>query len=269
MENRPLGIFDSGVGGLTVAREIYQEFPHLNTIYVGDTARVPYGNRSKTTVIRFSREIVEFLMTKKVKAIVVACSTASAQAIDELKAHYDIPIYGVIAPAAKYAANITKTNRVGVIGTRGTIASKQFNHEVLKENNAVSILSKACPLFVPLVEEGIVSGKIAKEVARLYLASFTKDQIDTLIMGCTHYPMLETVIQQTMGEQITIINPGKALVEELKRNPLFSSPQSNKKAIHSWYVTDNPDLFSTIASHILQTEKLIKPKVIRLKEISS
>jgi glutamate racemase len=267
MSNRPIGIFDSGIGGLTVAQEIYTHFPHENTIYVGDTARVPYGNRSPETVTNFSREIVTFLVKQEVKAIVVACSTASAQALKALQHEFPIPIYGVIEAAATKAAGETKTKHVGVIGTRGTIQSKRFQTMIKSAHPQITVTAKACPLFVPLAEEGITTGPIASQVAHHYLSDFKSTSIDTLILGCTHYPLLENVIQTSLGPEVRLINVGQALIEELKNNPPFPlNPQKNP-GNHQWYVTDDPEGFSRLTTRFLNPSISVKAKAITLNSV--
>ena len=196
----PIGVFDSGVGGLTVAREIIRQIPNERIVYFGDTARVPYGSKSKDTVKRYSRQIVRFLLTKDVKAIVVACNTASAFALEDLISEFDIPIIGVIKPGAKAAVENTKTKRIGVIGTEGTIRSAIYTEVIHEYDREAIVLGKPCPLFVPLVEEGWLHDRVTDEVACRYLNEFKDRDIDTLIMGCTHYPLLRSTIMKTMGE---------------------------------------------------------------------
>jgi glutamate racemase len=267
MSNQPIGIFDSGIGGLTVAQEIYNHFPHENTIYVGDTARVPYGNRSPETVIRFSRHIVTFLVKQQVKAIVIACSTASAQALETLQKEFSLPIYGVIEAAATRAALETKTKHIGVIGTRGTIKSNRFQTSIKSMDSHISITATACPLFVPLAEEGITTGSIASQIANLYLSGFKSTSIDTLILGCTHYPLLKSVIQVTVGSQVKLVDVGQALVEELLKKPPFPLNSQAKPGQHQWYVSDDPASFSRLATRFLNPSISVKAKSITLDRI--
>ncbi len=214
-KNRPIGIFDSGVGGLTVARSIRKYLPEEDIIYFGDTARVPYGNKSKATIIRFAREIMAFMLDNKVKMVVVACNTASSLALRSLKESYKTPVIGVIDPGAKEAARLTETGRVGVIGTAATVGSGAYKKALKKEDPSARLFSAACPLFVPLVENRHISDKITLEVARLYLEPLKKKKIDSLILGCTHYPILKTVIKKVMG-QVKLVDSSSAVAKEAK-----------------------------------------------------
>ena len=203
----PIGVFDSGVGGLTVAREIMRQLPRERIVYFGDTARVPYGSKSRETILRYSRQIIHFLESKGVKAIVVACNTASAYALEGLRPEMKIPIIGVVKPGAKVAAAATRNGKIGVIGTEGTIASQIYTEMIRRHNPDAVVVGKACPLFVPLVEEGWLKDPITIEVARRYLASFQETGIDTLILGCTHYPLLRSVVRDIMGLGVELVNP--------------------------------------------------------------
>lgn len=214
--NAPIGVFDSGIGGLTVAREIMRQMPDENIVYFGDTARVPYGSKSKETIIRFSRQIVNFLRTKQVKAIVIACNTASAHALETIEAEQDIPVLGVIKAGAKTAADTTRNGRIGVIATRGTIDSGVYEQVLHELNPDFRIFGKACPLFVPLVEEGLTHDFITEEVAKRYVKDLQYKDIDTLILGCTHYPLLRTLLRKVMGEEVTLVNPAYETAIELK-----------------------------------------------------
>ena len=185
MQNRPIGIFDSGVGGLTVLRAIERILPFEHIIYFGDTARVPYGNKSKATIIKFSTENILFLLKKEVKIVVVACNTASSLALDYLKGIFSVPILGVIEAGARKAVEVSRTRRIGIIGTRSTIASKSYEKEILRIDKNVCVYSQACPLFVPFVEEGILQGRLIEQLIALYLHEFKRKHIDTLILGCT------------------------------------------------------------------------------------
>ena len=193
--NAPVGVFDSGIGGLTVAREIMRNLPSEKIVYFGDTARVPYGSKSRETVIRYSRQIIHFLQEQKVKAIVVACNTASAFALDAVKDELDIPIRGVIEAGARVAAHETRNKRVGIIGTVGTVGSGIHASYLKGLDPEITVIGKACPLFVPLVEEGWYHDPVTEEVARRYLKELQEQEIDTLILGCTHYPLLRSTIR--------------------------------------------------------------------------
>ncbi len=203
-----IGVFDSGVGGLTVHREIMRQLPNENVVYFGDTARVPYGSKSKNNIIRFSRQIIRFLKTKNVKAIVIACNTASALALETVKEEFDIPIIGVIVPGARAAVRETKNGQIGVLGTEATIKSETYTKEIRKLMPEAEVIGKPCPLFVPLVEEGFAKHKITEEVIDIYLSDMRKSEIDTLILGCTHYPLLRSRIMAYFGEVCTYCKSG-------------------------------------------------------------
>ncbi|MDI9489612.1 MAG: glutamate racemase, partial [Bacillota bacterium] len=207
MTKAPIGVFDSGVGGLTVVKEIMNQIPGETIIYFGDTARLPYGSKSKKTIITYTRQIVRFLMRKGVKAIVIACNTASAFALETIKDEIDIPIIGVVKPGAKVAARTTLNGKVGVIGTEGTIQSGIYNRFLSKTNPKVTVFGKACPLFVPLVEEGLIDDPITFEMARRYIGELLDKDIDTLVLGCTHYPLLRETIRKVVGDEIFLVNP--------------------------------------------------------------
>lgn len=255
----PIGVFDSGVGGLTVAREIIRQLPNEKIIYFGDTARVPYGSKSKETVKRYSRQIVRFLMTKNVKAIVIACNTASAFALEELTAEFDIPIIGVIKPGAKTAVETTKTKRIGVIGTEGTIRSAIYTQVIHEYDKEAIVLGKPCPLFVPLVEEHWLHDTVTDEVAYRYLNEFKDRNIDTLIMGCTHYPLLRSTIMKTMGEGVFLVNPAYETAISLKKlldEKNLSSKQDllPNGSMYDFYVSDAPRKFVEFANSIMPVE---------------
>ena len=206
-KNAAIGVFDSGVGGLTVAREIIRQLPEESITYFGDTARVPYGSKSKDTIIRYSRQIIRFLKTKNVKAIVVACNTASAFALDTIEKEIDIPIIGVVKPGAKSAVESTKNKRIGIIGTEGTIKSELYTQYIHSIDPEITVVGKACPLFVPLVEEGMLHDSVTDEVASRYLESMKEENIDSLILGCTHYPLLRSTVGKIMGPEVNLVNP--------------------------------------------------------------
>lgn len=255
----PIGVFDSGRGGLTVAREIFRQLPNEKIVYFGDTARVPYGSKSKETVIRYSRQIVRFLLTKNVKAIVVACNTASAFALEELKKEFDIPIIGVIRPGAKTAVENTTTKRIGVIGTEGTIRSAIYSEVIHEYDKEAIVLGKACPLFVSLVEEGWLHDTITDEVAYRYLSEFKNRDIDTLIMGCTHYPLLRSTIMKTMGEEVFLVNPAYETAVSLKRllekkGIASKADLIQKPEMYDFYVSDAPRKFIEFANSIMPIE---------------
>lgn len=202
----PIAIFDSGVGGLTVAREVNRALPHEEIIYLGDTARVPYGSKSATTVKRFAGECVEFLLHFRPKLVIIACNTASATALDSLDEMVDVPLWGVIEPGARAALGASDLRRIGVIGTRATVKSGAYARAVAALDKGATVFSRACPLFVPLVEEGRTEGPVVKAVAQEYLSPLLEQEIDTLILGCTHYPVLKPVLADIAGAAVTLID---------------------------------------------------------------
>ncbi|NJC87142.1 MAG: glutamate racemase [Desulfuromonas sp.] len=206
MPDRAIGIFDSGVGGLTVLRELRRQLPHEELVYLGDTARVPYGTKSPQTVGRYAREAARFLVGQRVKLLVVACNTASAVAVDELAAIHRLPVVGVIEPGARRALEVTRSGRIGVIGTEGTIRSRAYERALRKGNPDVEVCATPCPLFVPLAEEGWAEHPIARLAAAEYLAPLLRQGIDTLVLGCTHYPLLKRTLQEVAGPGVTLID---------------------------------------------------------------
>lgn len=256
-KDAPIGVFDSGIGGLTVAREIMRQMPNEKIIYFGDTARVPYGNKSQETVTRFSEQIVRFLNTFQVKTIVVACNTASAYALDTLEKESEIPIIGVVKPGAKAAVEATRNGRIGVIATAATIGSRIYSKYITELNSDVTIHGKACPLFVPLVEEGLWDDPVTNEIARRYLAELIDIDIDTLILGCTHYPLIRTALGRIMGDRVTLVNPAyetaielKAMLQEMdllnEETPGLGSNQ------YEFYVSDKAEQFVRFANSIIK-----------------
>ena len=247
MENKnrntaAIGVFDSGVGGLTVTREIMRQLPNENVVYFGDTARVPYGSKSKNNIIRFSRQIIRFLKTKNVKAIVIACNTASALALETVQQEFDIPIIGVIVPGARAAVRETRNGQIGVLGT-----------EIRKLMPEAEVIGKPCPLFVPLVEEGFAKHKITEEVIDIYLSDMRKSEIDTLILGCTHYPLLRSRIMAYFGESVHIVNPAYETAMDLKKilEEQKIANTSGEPAAYDFYVSDAAEKFKKFANSIL------------------
>src|SRR5262245_5578413 len=206
----PIGVFDSGVGGLTVVRQLHRALPKEDIVYLGDTARVPYGTKSPSTVVRFACEDTHFLLQQNVKAVVVACNTASAWALPTLEREYDVPIFGVILPGARAALERTQNRRIGVIGTNATIRSQAYNKAILARDDAAEIFARACPLLVPLVEEGRAQDKVVMLVLKEYLQPLLRDRIDTLVLGCTHYPLLKTAIQRVVGTKVALIDSAES-----------------------------------------------------------
>ena len=249
----PIGVFDSGIGGLTVVREIVKLLPHENLIYLGDTARVPYGTKSSKTVITYSQSNASFLLSKGIKLLVVACNTASAVALPSLRWDLRIPIIGVTEPGARRAVRATKTGRVGVIGTPSTVKSNAYKKAMENIAPEVSVYSKACPLFVPLAEEGWTDGEIAELAARRYLEGFKGSEIDVLILGCTHYPLLKKTIQKVMGDDITLVDSAEETALEIKR-VLEENGMANRGpgvAKREFYLTDVSETFISIAGRFL------------------
>ena len=251
--NAPIGVFDSGVGGLTVAREIMRQMPEESIVYFGDTARVPYGSKSKDTIVGFSRQIVKFLQTKNVKAIVIACNTASAFALKTLQDEVSIPVIGVIKPGAKVASEATKNGKIGVIGTIGTINSNIYTNYLHELNPEIQVFSKACPLFVPLVEEGWIYDSVTIEVAERYFSELKGYGIDTLVLGCTHYPLIRHVLQKVIGENVTLVNPAYETARRLKTVLLEENLLTDRTKVgeHLFYVSDGAERFRTFANTIL------------------
>lgn len=251
---KPIGIFDSGVGGLTVAKQIFRLLPHEKVIYFGDTGRYPYGPRSQQIVTKFSFQNTNFLLKEKVKFIVVACNTASAVALPQLQKHCLVPMIGVIEPGAKAAIRATQNQRVGVIGTVGTISSDAYRKAIHQRSHRVKVFSLPCPLFVSLAEEGYIDKKATPLIAEDYLSPLIKKRVDTLVLGCTHYPLLKKVISQVMGKEVKLIDSAEETAKEVKSfletNQLLR--QSGSKAFHKFYVSDVPDKFIQVGCRFLR-----------------
>jgi glutamate racemase len=250
----PIGVFDSGLGGLTVVRELRRQLPHEIVLYVGDTARVPYGTKSPETIRRYALQISFFLMQKQVKAIVVACNTASAVALTALK-NLPIPVIGVIEPGARAAVMQTQKLRVGVIGTPATVRSHAYAAAIRRYAPRARVWEVACPLFVPLVEEGWLDNSVTKQVARHYLQSLVKTKIDTLVLGCTHYPLLKRALKATVGPKVSLIDSAEETAREvealLKKNRNANPSRSPGRA--QYFVTDNPASFTRLGQQFLGT----------------
>jgi glutamate racemase len=249
----PIGVFDSGVGGLTVAREIMRQLPCESLVYFGDTARVPYGSKSKKTICKYSRQIANFLLTQHVKAIVIACNTASALAMEELKNMLEVPVIDVVQPGARMAAASTKNKNIGVLGTQSTIKSGIYERYLHELDPELTVVSKACPLFVPLVEEGLFEDRITEDVVGRYLHDMKEYEIDALVLGCTHYPLLRGVIGREVGEGVKLVNPAyetaKSLKEMLREKDLLASGGNAVK--HKFFVSDGVEQFLSFADSIL------------------
>ena len=248
----PIGVFDSGLGGLTVAHAIMRQLPSESLIYFGDTARVPYGPKSPDTVRRYSREISAFLIEQGVKAIVVACNTATAHALPALRDELDVPVIGVVEPGARAAVRATRTGHIGVIGTAGTIRSQAYVRAIHAENPDVRVTALACPLFVPLVEEGWTNHPATHLVAEEYLAPFVKDAIDTLVLGCTHYPLLKPLIGEIVGRSVRLIDSAEETAADARRmlaaNDLAAGAGEGE---YRFIASDDPQQFLTLGRRFL------------------
>ncbi len=269
----PIGIFDSGIGGLTVVKRLAATLPNENIIYFGDTARVPYGSKSNSTVIEYSIQNTKLLLSKNVKAVIVACNTASSIAIPDLKKQFNIPIIGMIEPGAKMALQKTKNKKIGVIGTRATVGNLAYSSEIKRINSSASVIEKPCPLFVPLAEEGWTDHKATHEIAEEYLKELRDNGIDTLVLGCTHYPILTNIIQQVIGQNVSLIDSGVAsaelIKEELQKLNLLTD--SIEAGWQEFYVSDIQVKFKEIAElflgkeieyvHKVDLEELVKENI--------
>jgi len=256
--HRPIGIFDSGVGGLTVAREAFKILPDEDVVYFGDVGRYPYGGRSAEIITGFTRQDISFLIEHNVKFIICACNSASAVALDEIAGDYDITIIGVIKPGAEAAVRRTKNSRIGVIGTNATISSNAYARTIHDINPDLKVFSLACPLFVPLAEEGYVDKEATYLIAKDYLQTMLDVDVDTLILGCTHYPLLKEVIADAMGPDVTLIDSGeetaRATLGTLTELGLLKSNDSKRsegKAEHKYFVSDVPAKFSQVSTRFL------------------
>lgn len=256
MKIKPIGIFDSGVGGLTVVKQMFKKLPNEAIVYLGDTARVPYGTKSSETIKRFSLENAEFLMRFDVKLIVVACNTASSTSLDVLRERFSIPIVGVIKPGAEKASQITRNNKIGIIGTYATIKSKAYEKEIRYISKDIEVISKACPLFVPLVEEGWIKEKITFDIVRKYLKPLVNKNIDTLILGCTHYPLLKPVISKVVGRNVRIVDSASSVADEVYNilMSLGALSSLSKKPGHRFFATDAVEHFVRVGERFLGTK---------------
>jgi len=261
VNSNPIGIFDSGFGGLTVMSAISKLMPKENLIYFGDSAHVPYGSKSKKVVTDFATKISKFLIQNNVKMIVIACNTASAFSLDTLKKIINIPVIGVIESGSISAINNTKNNKVGVIGTEGTIKSDAYPKQIKKLNKKIKCYSQSCPLFVPLVEEGWLKGEVTDKIINIYLKNIVDRDIDTLILGCTHYPLLKKSIQKFMGNKIKIVDSAIAVADSVKdlleKNNLLKQKGIGK---YQFFVSDSPEKFKDLGSKFLgnKINKVIK-----------
>ena len=250
-----IGVFDSGIGGLTVVRAIMERLQGYDVLYLGDTARTPYGSKSPSTVIKYAIENTEWLLTQGAQAIVLACNTASSVATETLRRRYDIPIFEVISPAAEMAMNVSRNGRIGIIGTRATVASGNYEKVIKKRRPEFKVFSRACPLLVPLVEEGWLEKPETAMIVKKYLRPLKMQQIDTLILGCTHYPLLRDLIQSKIGRRVRVIDSSTGVVNSiqklLKENPEWGE-RLKQEGVCRFVVSDTTDHFETIARSILK-----------------
>ena len=257
-DNRPVGVFDSGIGGLTVLREIWKTVPDESTIYFGDNSRSPYGTKSRSTIIRYSLQNMKFLESKDVKMIVVACNTASAYAYEELKKRANVPVVEVVTPGADVACRATKNGKIGIIATKGTISTGVYKKAV--EDRAeelgmknIEIYQQACPLFVSLAEEGWWDKEVTRLTAEEYLKPLKDAGVDTLVMACTHYPLLSNVIQEVMGDNVVLVNTGEATAKVVKEllDKEGTASEGNNNPVREFYTSDEPELFEQVATPFL------------------
>lgn len=253
MDTRPIGIFDSGVGGLTVLTELRKKLPNENYIYIGDTKRFPYGSKSKETIIQISKRIVDTLISKKVKLIVIACGTATSQALEELKQIYNIPIIGIIEPTVENQMNET-VKKVGVIATRGTIRSKVWETTICKKNPSIAILSKETPLLAPMAEEGWIENEVARSAIKEYMKDWKEENLDALILGCTHYPLFEKLLRKELGDKIKIINTGKEIAKSLEQYLKENDLKNEGIGTEEIYLTDTESNFLNVAKKLFHKE---------------
>jgi glutamate racemase len=247
-----IGVFDSGIGGLTVLHQIIETLPKENTVYLGDTARAPYGTKSVETVLRYSFENCRFLVDKGVKMIVVACNTSTAIALNRLKENLAMPVIGVIEPGVRRAIKSTKNKKVGVIGTEATIQSGAYTRALKEKDSKIEVYSRACPLFVPLVEEGWTDNAVVEMTVKAYLGSLKQSGIDTLILGCTHYPLLKKAIRKFMGSAVRLVDSAEETAKEVESLLKKATPgKKGGKGVHSFFVTDAPDRFIKVGRRFL------------------
>lgn len=263
MDTRPIGVFDSGAGGLTVVDKLFRLLPGENIVYFGDTARVPYGNKSKETVTRFSKEIVKFLLRFKVKAVIVACNTASSLSLEALKRSFAVPVIGVIKPGVEEALRVSKKRRIGIIGTDATISSNAYKTKIKASDRNSFVIQKSCPLFVSLVENGWLNNDITLKIAKRYLEPLLAKKIDTLILGCTHYPLLKEAIEKIAGSNVRLIDSSTAVARRVK--VLLQSRGlcgDAKRTYAKFFVSDDTKNFTGLAKIFLKKKIMAKRKIL-------
>ena len=268
LRDKPIGVFDSGIGGLTVVKHLSAALPNEHIVYFGDTARVPYGSKSNSTVIEYSIQDTNFLLYKNVKVVVVACNTASSIALSELQKKFRVPVIGVILPGAQMAVHESKNGKIGVIGTRATINNKAYSKAIKQKYNNIEVFEKACPLFVPLAEEGWTHHQATYEIAEEYLKELRKKEIDTLVLGCTHYPILADIIQEVIGRNVKLIDSGVATAEVVKKEIHKLKLETNHKDHPNldFFVSDIPTKFQEVAELFLG-KKVNKAVKVDLEEL--
>ncbi|MBM2841937.1 MAG: Glutamate racemase [Bacteroidetes bacterium] len=253
MNSKPIGVFDSGIGGLTVVHALTQRLPHENIVYFGDTARVPYGPKSPQVVREYAAQDVDFLISKDVKMVVIACNTVSSVALDVVQKHAKMPVVGVILPGATAAIEATKRKRIGIIGTRATVNSNAYTNALRQLDGEVQVFARECPLFVPLAEEGWIDHKVTDAVAKEYLFPLTHEKIDTLILGCTHYPILKRAIAAVMDANVILIDSGEAAAQEVERVLTEKNLRnaSKERPNLQFFVSDIPAKFAEVGERFL------------------
>jgi len=250
----PIGIFDSGIGGLTVVRQIHRVLPHEDLVYLGDTARVPYGTKSPGTVVRFACEDTQFLIRQKVKTVLAACNTVSAWALPTLERKFDLPIFGVLIPGAQAALEKTKSRRIGIIGTATTVRSQAYHRAILARDDSARVFARACPLLVPLVEEGWTNHRVTRMILRAYLSPLLRRGIDTLVLGCTHYPLLKNAIRGVAGREVALVDSAESCARFLKKRlqsaDLLTKSRRRPGVIQP-FVTDEVERFDQLSRRFL------------------
>ena len=251
--NAPIGVFDSGIGGLTVVRELTRQLPRESIVYFGDTARVPYGPKSPDTVRRYSREITSYLQEQGVKAVVVACNTATAHALPELEAEFALPIVGVVNPGASAAVEASRRGEIGVIGTAGTVRSGAYERAIHALAPNAHVTARACPLFVPLVEEGWLDTEPTRLIAREYLRPLADAHVDTLVLGCTHYPLLKPLLAEVLGPDVRLIDSAEKTAEQIGRQLAARGIEApaDARPRHRFIASDAPEQFLRVGQQFL------------------
>ncbi|WP_269073921.1 glutamate racemase [Agrilactobacillus fermenti] len=269
MNKQPIGFLDSGVGGLTVVKEAMRQLPHEKIIFIGDQARIPYGPRPQQQVIEFTKELTQFLLKKQIKMLVIACNTATAEALSTIKPQLDIPVVGVILPGSRAAIKATKDQHIGIIGTEGTVKSGAYARVIQSKNKHIQVFSIAAPKFVPLVESNEYRSVLAKKVVAETLEPFKQHPVDTLVMGCTHYPLLRPLIQNVMGPRVKLIDPGAETASEVSTLLDYfdiANDDQEYQPVHEFYTTGSTKMFAEIAGDWLNMPD-IKPQHVALQAI--